>query len=91
MYLCKLVFFLLVAVKIGPGDRNKGIYVNLEKRDNEEYLLTHPVAAIHGWLKGSLYIVVGEACIVTCPKTKLKAILEYKEEVSNIVLTSCAC
>jgi hypothetical protein len=70
-----------LAVKIGPGDRNKGIYLRLEKRDNEEYLMTHPVASIHGWLKGSLYIAVGEACIVTCPKTKLKAILEYKEEV----------
>ncbi|CAG8654756.1 6888_t:CDS:2, partial [Paraglomus occultum] len=72
--------FTGTSVKIGPGDRNKGIYLKLDKRDNEEYLMTHPVAAIQGWLKGSLYIVVGEACIVTCPKTKLKAILEYKEE-----------
>ncbi|CAG8791952.1 24117_t:CDS:2, partial [Dentiscutata erythropus] len=49
-------------------------------RDNEEYLLTHPVASVQGWLKASLYITVGESCIVTCPKTKLKAILEYKDE-----------
>ncbi|CAG8700230.1 12445_t:CDS:2, partial [Racocetra persica] len=72
--------FTGTSVKIGPGDQNKGIYINLAKRDNEEYLLTHPVASIQGWLKASLYIVVGESCIVTCPKTKLKAILEYKEE-----------
>ncbi|CAG8523480.1 16800_t:CDS:2, partial [Acaulospora colombiana] len=47
---------------------------------NEEYLLTHPVASVHGWLKASLYITIGECCIVRCSKTKLKAILEYKEE-----------
>ncbi|CAG8473733.1 7825_t:CDS:2 [Cetraspora pellucida] len=73
--------FTGTSVKIGPGDQNKGIYINLAKRDNEEYLLTHPVASVQGWLKASLYIVVGESCIVTCPKTKLKAILEYKEEI----------
>ncbi|CAG8522639.1 2016_t:CDS:2 [Ambispora leptoticha] len=68
------------AVKFSPGDQNKGIYLTLEKRDNEEYLMTHPNALIQGWLKGSLYVVVCEASIITCPKTKLKAILEYKEE-----------
>ncbi|CAG8716385.1 17179_t:CDS:2, partial [Dentiscutata heterogama] len=72
--------FTGTTVKIGPGDQNKGIYINLAKRDNEEYLLTHPVASVQGWLKASLYITVSESCIVTCPKTKLKAILEYKEE-----------
>ncbi|RIB09187.1 oxysterol-binding protein [Gigaspora rosea] len=72
--------FTGTTVKIGPGDQNKGIYINLAKRDNEEYLLTHPVASVQGWLKASLYITVGESCIVTCPKTKLKAILEYKDE-----------
>ncbi|CAB4397198.1 unnamed protein product [Rhizophagus irregularis] len=72
--------FTGTSVKIGPGEQNKGIYINLDKRDNEEYLLTHPVALVQGWLKASLYIAVGESCIVTCPKTKLKAIIEYKEE-----------
>ncbi|KAG9291873.1 hypothetical protein G9A89_012158 [Geosiphon pyriformis] len=72
--------FTGTSVKLGPGDQNKGIYINLENRDNEEYLMTHPTAAIQGWLKGSLYIVVSDVCIVTCQKTKLKAILEYKEE-----------
>lgn len=73
--------FTGTSVKISPGEQNKGIYINLAKRDNEEYLFTHPVALIQGWLKASLYIAVGESCIVTCPKTKLKTILEYKEEV----------
>ncbi|GES92145.1 oxysterol binding protein (Orp8), putative [Rhizophagus clarus] len=72
--------FTGTSVKIGPGEQNKGIYINLANRDNEEYLLSHPVASVQGWLKASLYIAVGECCIITCPKTKLKAILEYKEE-----------
>lgn len=82
MYIFKN-YFSWLAVKVGPGEQNKGIYINLAKRGNEEYLMTHPVATIQGWLKASLYIVVGECCIVTCPKSKLKAILEYKEEVFN--------
>ncbi|CAG8458038.1 6815_t:CDS:2 [Diversispora eburnea] len=72
--------FTGTSVKIGPGEQNKGIYINLVKRGNEEYLITHPTASLQGWLKASLYIVLGESCIMTCPKTKLKAILEYKEE-----------
>ncbi|KAL1919830.1 uncharacterized protein VTP21DRAFT_1761 [Calcarisporiella thermophila] len=72
--------FTGTAVKISAGEQNKGIYVRLPKRDDEEYHMTHPVASIHGWMKGSLYITVSEACVVTCPKTGLKAVLEYKEE-----------
>ncbi|RHZ83050.1 hypothetical protein Glove_99g130 [Diversispora epigaea] len=72
--------FTGTSVKIGPGEQNKGIYINLAKRENEEYLITHPTALVQGWLKASLYIVLGECCIMTCPKTKLKAILEYKDE-----------
>ncbi|RIA84899.1 oxysterol-binding protein-like protein OBPa [Glomus cerebriforme] len=72
--------FTGTSVKVGPGEQNKGIYINLAKRDNEEYLLAHPVASVQGWLKASLYIAVSESCIITCPKTKLKTILEYKEE-----------
>ncbi|CAG8452975.1 8870_t:CDS:2 [Ambispora gerdemannii] len=67
-------------VKFAPGDQNKGVYLTLEKRDNEEYSMTHPTALLQGWLKGSLYVVVCDYCIIACPKTKLKAILEYKEE-----------
>lgn len=72
---------MLTVVKIGPGDENKGIYITLRSRDNEEYLLTHPWASVNGWLKANLYVTVSEHCIITCPKTGLKAILEYKDEV----------
>ncbi|CAJ0830559.1 12070_t:CDS:2, partial [Entrophospora sp. SA101] len=72
--------FTRTSVKIGPGEQNKGIYINLSERRNEEYLLTHSVASVQDWLKAPLYVVVAGSCIVTCPKTKLKAVLEYKEE-----------
>ena len=32
----------LTAIKIRPGGENKGIYITLRTRGNEEYLLTHP-------------------------------------------------
>ncbi|CAJ0745761.1 10273_t:CDS:2, partial [Entrophospora sp. SA101] len=73
--------FTRTSVKIGPGEQNKGIYINLSERRNEEYLLTHSVASVQDWLKAPLYVVVAGSCIVTCPKTKLKAVLEYKEEI----------
>ncbi|RUS19829.1 putative oxysterol-binding protein [Endogone sp. FLAS-F59071] len=72
--------FTGTSVKLGPGDENKGIYVTLRTRDNEEYLLTHPWASVNGWLKANLYVTVSEHCVITCPKTGLKAILEYKDE-----------
>lgn len=66
--------------KVGPGDQNFGIFVELSKRDNELYRLTHPWASINGWLKASLYATITECSYMTCPKTKIKAIIEYKEE-----------
>ncbi|CAJ0748686.1 24503_t:CDS:2, partial [Entrophospora sp. SA101] len=62
------------------------IYINLSERRNEEYLLTHSVASVQDWLKAPLYVVVAGSCIVTCPKTKLKAVLEYKEEETKLLL-----
>ncbi|RUS20363.1 hypothetical protein BC938DRAFT_475575, partial [Jimgerdemannia flammicorona] len=76
------VRFTGTSVKVGPGDENKGIYITLRSRDNEEYLLTHPWASVNGWLKANLYLTMSEHCVITCPKTGLKAILEYKDEVS---------
>ncbi|KAJ2959966.1 hypothetical protein NQZ79_g4562 [Umbelopsis isabellina] len=64
----------------GPGDQNFGIFVQLVNRDNELYRLTHPWASINGWLKASLYATITECSYMTCPKTKIKAIVEYKEE-----------
>ncbi|CAH1768224.1 1474_t:CDS:2 [Entrophospora sp. SA101] len=40
-------------------------------------------SSVQGWLKASPYVVVAGSCIITCQKTKLKAILEYKEEMVN--------
>lgn len=72
--------FTGTTVKVAPGEHNLGIFVTLEKRDNETYQLTHPAAHLGGILRGSLSISVGEAAYVTCPKTKIKCILQYVED-----------
>jgi oxysterol-binding protein-related protein 9/10/11 len=71
--------FTGTAVRVIPGNFNKGIFINLTKRD-EEYQLTHPVASLSGLLKGSLYIAVADTCFITCKKTRIKVILTYQEE-----------
>ena len=65
---------------VTPGDNNKGIYVTLHNFEDETYNLTHPTAKLGGILKGSLNITVADTCYVTCPKSRLKAILTYQEE-----------
>lgn len=72
--------FTGTSIKVGPGEHNLGIFLNLEKRDNEQYQLTHPAAHLGGLLRGALSVTVGDQCFITCKKTKLKVILEYKEE-----------
>ncbi|KAJ3106773.1 hypothetical protein HDU96_008121 [Phlyctochytrium bullatum] len=67
-------------IKVGAGEYNAGVYVHLEQRDNEEYNMTYPWASINGWLTGRPYITVSETTVVTCPKTKLKCVLLYKDE-----------
>ncbi|KAJ3022596.1 hypothetical protein HKX48_005782 [Thoreauomyces humboldtii] len=67
-------------IKVGPGSQNRGIFITLQSHDGEEYNIQHPWASVTGWLSGSPYIVVGESAIITCPKTGLKAVLEYKDE-----------
>ena len=67
-------------VRISAGNYNQGIFITLAKRDNEEYRMTHPEAFLNGLYRGSLYVSVSDTCFVTCPKTKLKAILTYPEE-----------
>lgn len=62
------------------GNFNKGIFVTLANRGNEEYRLTHPAANLSGLLKGSLYISVADTCYVTCEKSRLKVILTYYDE-----------
>ena len=42
--------------------------------------MTHPVAAITGFFRGSLGIVIAGQSNVSCPATKLRAIVHYPEE-----------
>ncbi|CAJ2509269.1 Uu.00g142950.m01.CDS01 [Anthostomella pinea] len=72
--------FTGTAIKVSPGEHNLGIFVTLERRDNETYQLTHPAAHLGGLLRGALNVSVGDMAYVTCPKTKIKAILHYVEE-----------
>ncbi|KAL3426238.1 Oxysterol-binding protein-like protein 1 [Phlyctema vagabunda] len=72
--------FTGTSIRVTPGEHNLGIFINLERRENEEYQLTHPAAHLGGLLRGSLSVTVGDQCYVTCPKTKIKTILHYVEE-----------
>jgi oxysterol-binding protein-related protein 9/10/11 len=63
-----------------PGDQNLGIFITLEQRSNETYQLTHPAAYLGGILRGALSVSVGDQAYITCPQTKLKAILNYHDE-----------
>lgn len=72
--------FTGTSIRVGPGQYNQGIFLNLRDRDNEEYRLTHPAAHLGGLLKGSPSVTVCDTCFVTCPKTRTKAIVQYLEE-----------
>jgi hypothetical protein len=72
--------FTGTGIKVTPGEHNLGIFLNLAARDNEQYQLTHPAAHLGGLLRGSLSVTVGDHCYITCPKTKIKTILQYVEE-----------
>jgi len=72
--------FTGTSLRVIPGTYNRGIFITLKTRGDEEYQLTHPAAALGGLLRGSLYISVADTCTITCPATKLKCILTYVEE-----------
>ncbi|KAI1398628.1 hypothetical protein F4819DRAFT_21984 [Hypoxylon fuscum] len=72
--------FTGTAIKVSPGEHNLGIFITLEKRDNETYQLKHPAAHLGGILRGTLSVSVGDYAYITCTRTKLKAILHYVEE-----------
>ncbi|RKP05670.1 putative oxysterol-binding protein [Thamnocephalis sphaerospora] len=76
-HLC--IGFSGTSIKIAAGDQNKGIFIKLDTYD-EEYQMTHPHAHVNGWLRGALSISMADRCIITCSKSGLKAVLEYKEE-----------
>ena len=64
----------------------------------ERYRITHPVESVNGILRGSFYVTVGESTVVTCDtwdgegevegRERLRAVIEYKEEVSGMPLKS---
>jgi len=72
--------FTGTSIKVTPGAHNLGIFITLTGRDNEEYQLTHPAAHLGGLLKGTLSVTVADTCFITCPKSRLKAILLYLDE-----------
>jgi hypothetical protein len=46
--------FTGTSIRVIAGAHNLGIFITLEKRDNEEYQLTHPAAYLGGLLRGKL-------------------------------------
>lgn len=72
--------FTGTSIKVMPGEHNLGIFITVERRDNETYQLTHPPAHLGGLLKGSLSVSVGDMAYITCPQTRLKAILHYYDD-----------
>jgi len=45
--------------------------------------MIHPTANITGFISLTMhpYATVQDYCVITCPKTKLKALLKYHDEV----------
>ncbi|KAL4815982.1 hypothetical protein BDW67DRAFT_162746 [Aspergillus spinulosporus] len=72
--------FTGTSIRVAPGQHNLGIFINISKRGDEEYQLTHPAAHLGGLLRGALSISVADTCYIVCPKTRIKVILQYLEE-----------
>lgn len=47
--------FTGTSIRVIPGIYNEGIFVTLQKRDNETYHLTHPAAYLGGFLRGLFF------------------------------------
>lgn len=72
--------FTGTSIKVMPGEHNLGIFITVERRDHETYQLRHPAAHLGGILRGALNVTVGDVAYITCPETKLKAILRYYDD-----------
>lgn len=72
--------FTGTSIKVMPGEHNLGIFITVERRGNETYQLKHPAAHLGGFLRGALNVTVGDVAYITCPETKLKAILNYYDD-----------
>ena len=44
--------FTGTSIRVIPGAHNLGIFIEVQKRDNEQYQLTHPAAYLGGLLRG---------------------------------------
>ncbi|TIC30058.1 hypothetical protein E3Q11_01137 [Wallemia mellicola] len=74
------------SIKVQPGERNKGLFVNLKDRQ-EEYHISHPTALVSGILRGlsSIYAVICDSSVIEVNGSNvgdnpLRLIIEYKEE-----------
>lgn len=77
----------------GPGQGEVSSALDLHQRPaklkpGQEYQITHPQACVNGILKGAYYGTISDQISVTCSggaegKTKLRAILDYKDEVGH--------
>lgn len=84
-------------VRIVPGVHNKGLFLDLA--DGEEYRITHPTAAVAGLLRASPYATITDGTTITCTKPpagasetgtkRLRAIVQYIEEVRFLLFRSC--
>ena len=72
--------FTGTSIKVKSGEYNHGIFVKLAKHGDEEYQCLHPTASVAGFLRGTLYAAIQDECIVTCPKTGLAAVIQYKDD-----------
>lgn len=83
-------------IRVAPGVHNHGIYITLHNRDetyNLTHPTAHLGGILKGTYTarpsfsgntltpaGALTVTVADVCYVTCPKSRLKAILNYQEE-----------
>ncbi|RKP38088.1 oxysterol-binding protein [Dimargaris cristalligena] len=72
--------FTGTSVRVEPGERARGLYLQLDQRDNEAYTVTHPAGNVTGFLRGQLTVQIADQSVVTCPQTGLALIIIYKEE-----------
>ncbi|CCX09779.1 hypothetical protein FPQ18DRAFT_37234 [Pyronema domesticum] len=69
--------FTGTAIKVTPGVHNLGIFITLHNRGDEQYRLTHPIAQLGGFLRGTLAVFVEDTSFITCYTTKIRVILQY--------------
>ncbi|KAJ9082393.1 hypothetical protein DSO57_1004962 [Entomophthora muscae] len=72
--------FTGTSIKVIPGELGKGIYITLSHHDNEEYHISHCNAYIQGWLTGTLYLALQDRVVISCSKSQIRVIYDFKPE-----------